>query len=165
MARSASPPVHAPLTLRFRVRWFHWELDERLARGADPASHPALQARAAQLVSPRHRRRLAAAVERVVAEADATGRPTFSLVLGTARGQVHEARPLLLFLAHVLRHADAISACGVAIVDRLFTDGGSILYVGGVRGAVALRVQTALDRLVGAQNTTPAARREALAAR
>jgi hypothetical protein len=165
MARSASPQVHAPLTLRLRVRWFHWELDDRLARGADPASHPALQARAAQLVSTRHRRRLAAAIERVVAEADETRPPRFSLVLGTARGQVHEARPLLLFLAHVLRHAEAISPRGVAIVDRLLTDGGSILYMGGVRGAVALRVQTALDCLVGPHNATPADRREALAAR
>jgi hypothetical protein len=165
MARSASPPVHGPLTLRFRVRWFHWELDERLARGADPASHPALQARAAQLVSTRHRRRLAASIERVLAEADATGHLRFSLVLETAPGQVHEARPLLRFLAHVLRHADAISPRGVAIVDRLFSDGGSILYVGGVRGAVALRVQTALDCMVGAHNATPAARRQALAGR
>jgi hypothetical protein len=122
----------------------------------DPSIDPALQARAEQLVSIRHRRRLAAWIERVVDEADAP-RPSFSAVLMAARDQVAEARTSLLFLAHVLRHAEPIGPRGVAIVDRLLTDGGSVLYVGGVRGALALRAQIALECLVGAHNATPEA--------
>ena len=145
------------LALRLRVRLFHWELDERLARGVDPGISPELTARGAQLVSLRHRRRLAAAVERIVREADASPHPSFSLILGTARDHVTEARTSLLFLAHLLRHAQPIGPRGVAIIDRLLTDGGSPLYVAGVRGAVALRVQTALDCLVGPENANPEA--------
>ena len=144
------------LALRCRVRLVHWELDERLARGVDSSIDLALQARAEQLVSIRHRRSIAAAIERIVDEADAAPRPTLSIVR-TARDQVAEARTPLLFLAHVLRHAEPIGPRGVAIIDRLLTDGRSVLYVGGVRGAVALRVQFALECLVGAHNATPEA--------
>jgi hypothetical protein len=145
------------LALRLWARCVHWKVDERLAAGIDPATDRVLTARAAQLLSVRHRRRLAAGIERIVAEADAAPHPAFSAVVGTARDQVVEARTSLLFLAHVLRHADPIGARGVAIVDRLMTDGRSVLYRGGVRGAVALRVQTALDCLVGDRNATPEA--------
>jgi hypothetical protein len=157
MARSDSPTDHLPLWLRFRVRWFPWNLDECLSRGVDPKLEPALEARSAQLASTRHRRRLAAAIERIVAEADAKPHPRFSVVLGTARDQVLEARAPLLFLAYVLRDADPVGPRGVAIVERLLTDGASPLYVGGIGGAVALRVQTALDCLVGLHNSTPEA--------
>jgi hypothetical protein len=144
----------APLALRLRVRLFHWELDQRLAAGADASASPELAARAAQLVSLRHRQRLADGLERIVRTADAAPHPTFSVVLGTARDQVVEARGSLLFLTHVLRNADRVAPRGAAIVDRLLTDGGSVLYVGGVRGAVALRVQSALDSLVGRQDAS-----------
>ena len=168
MALSGSRPVRSQprwwivavtrdRALRLRVRCFHWELDSRLADGVDPASDPALAVRAAQLLSARHRRRLADAVERVVREADATPHPSFSVVLGIARDQVAEARGSLLFLAHLLRHAEGIGPRGVAIAERLLTDGGSAVYVGSVRGALALRVQTALDCLVGPDNATPEA--------
>jgi hypothetical protein len=146
----------APFALRLRVRLFHWELDQRLAAGVDAACSPELMSRAAQLVSTRHRRRLAAWLERVVSEADATPPPSFSIILGTARDQVVEARASLLFLAYVLRDADRVAPRGVAIVDRLLTDGSSPLYVGGAGGAVALRAQTALDCLVGPENASPA---------
>jgi hypothetical protein len=145
------------LGLRCRVRWVHWKLDERLASGVDPRIEPALQARAEQLVSIRHRRRLAAWIERVVDEADAARRPRLGVALQTARDQVAEAHTSLLFLAHVLRHAEPIGPRGVAIVDRLLTDGGSVLYVGGVRGALALQVQIALECLVGPHKATPEA--------
>jgi hypothetical protein len=145
------------LVLWLRVRWFHWALDGRLADGVDPGSDAALAVRATQLLSPRHRRRLAASVERVVREADAAPAPRFSVALGTARDQVAEARTSLLFLAHVLREAEPVGVRGIAIVQRLLTDGGSVLYIGGVRGAVELEVQTALDYLVGPENASPEA--------
>jgi hypothetical protein len=114
--------------------------------------------RAAQLLSARHRRRLAGAIERLVREADAPPHPSFSVAVEPARDQVAEARSSLLFLAYLLRHANPAGARGVAIVERLLTDGRSVLYdSGSVRGAVALRVQTALDALVGTQNAQPEA--------
>jgi hypothetical protein len=144
--------------LRLRVRLFHWKLDERLAAGVDPASELALAVRAAQLLSARHRRRLAAAMERLVREADAPPHRSFSVALEPARDQVAEARSSLLFLAYLLRHADPAGARGVAIVERLLTDGRSDLYdSGSVRGTVALRVQMALDALVGTENAQPEA--------
>jgi hypothetical protein len=115
------------LVSRLRVRLFHWGLDSRLAGGVDPASHKDLEVRSAQLVSARHRRRLAEAVERVVREADARPAPSFSVVLGVARDQIADARSSLLFLAYLLRVVDQPGARGVAIAERLLTDGGSEL--------------------------------------
>ena len=145
------------LGLRLWVRCFHWQLDAKLAEGFDPAGERALAARAAQLLSRRHRRRLAASIERVVREADATPKPSFSVALGTARDQVAEARASLLFVAHLLRHAERLGPRGVAIIERLLTDGGSAVYVKSFRGALELQVQTALDCLVGADMASPEA--------
>jgi hypothetical protein len=145
------------LGLRLWVHCFHWQLDAKLAEGFDAASERALAVRAAQLLSTRHRRRLAASVERVVREADAKPKPSFSVVIGTARDQVAEARSSLLFLAYLLRHAEQVGPRGVAIIERLMTDGGSPVYVKSFRGALALRVQTALDRLVGPDMAFPEA--------
>jgi hypothetical protein len=143
--------------LRLWVHCFHWELDTRLAAGVDPASDPALAVRAAQLLSPRHRRRLAALVERLVRDADANPPPSFSASLGIARDQVAEARASLLFVAHLLRHAEPIGPRGVAIVERLLKDGGSVVYVPSARGALELQVQSVLDCLVGSEMASPEA--------
>jgi hypothetical protein len=107
------------------------------------------------LLSTRYRRRLADSVERVVHDADGTPHPSFSIVVEAVPEQVAEARSSLLFLAHLLRHAEQIGPRGVAIVERLLTDGGSVLYVKSARGALALRVQTALDCLVGPDRASP----------
>jgi hypothetical protein len=156
--RSSRPVVQAKhLALRLWVRLFHWNLDSRLAAGVDPATERRLEVRSAQLVSPRHRRRLADTLERVVREADAAPAPSFSVVVGTARDQVAEARSSLLFVAYILRHVDRAGSRGVAIIERLLTDGGSELYLGSFDGALAFRVQTALDCLVGPNNASPEA--------
>jgi hypothetical protein len=143
--------------LRLWVRVFHWEADSRLAAGADSASDPALAVRAAQLTAQRHRRQLAAAVERIVREAEAASHPSFSVVVGTARDQVAEARSSLLFLAYLLRHEERVGPRGVAILEQLLTDGSSPVYVRSFRGALALRVQTAVDCLVGPDMASPEA--------
>jgi hypothetical protein len=135
----------------------HWSLDARLAAGIDPASEFVLVARAAQLLSQPHRRRLAASIERVVDEADAGKPPSWGPAVPVVRAQVVEARASLLFIAHLLRFADRVRPRGVAIVDRLLTDGGSALYLRSARGAVELQAQAALDHLVGAQRATPEA--------
>ena len=143
--------------LRLRVFWSHWSLDTKLAEGVDPASDPALILRGAQLRSRRHRRRLAASVERLVKEANAQRLPAFTVAVPVVREPILEARDSLLFLAYLLRYADRIRPRGVAMVQRLLTDGGSMLYTDTARGAVELQVQTILDCLVDRPDPTPEA--------
>jgi hypothetical protein len=141
--------------LRLRVIWSHWSLDTELAAGVDPASDPALILRAAQLRSPRHRRRLAAWVERLVREANAGPPPAFTVAVPIVREQILEARDSLLFLAYLLRYADRLQPRGVAMVQQLLADGGSVLYTDTARGAVELQIRTTLDCLVDHPDLTP----------
>jgi hypothetical protein len=143
--------------LRIRVRWSHWSLDASLVLGIDPASDPALAVRAAQLRSPRHRRRLAAWVERLAREPDA---PVggISAAVPIAHAQVAEARDSLLYLADLLRHADEVRARGIAMVERLLSDASSVIYMDSARGALELQLQAALDCLAGDRQATPEAR-------
>jgi hypothetical protein len=143
--------------LRLRVIWLHWSLDTELAAGVDPASDPALILRAAQLRSPKHRCRLAASVERLVGEAKAPRLPALTVAVPVVREPILEARDSLLFLAYLLRHADRLPPRGVAMVQRLLTDGGSVLYTDTARGAVELQVETILDCLVDHPDPTPEA--------
>jgi hypothetical protein len=143
--------------VRVRVLWSHWSLDAKLAAGIDPASDPALILRAGQLRSARHRRRLAVSVERLAGEADATRTPGFTSAVPVVRDQVADARDSLLFLAHLLRRAERVRPVGIAMVQRLLTDGGSALYTDTASGAVELQVQAAIDRLVGEPDVTPEA--------
>jgi hypothetical protein len=141
--------------LRLRVIWSHWSLDTKLAAGVDPASDPALILRAAQLRSPRHRRRLAASVERLVGEANAPRLPALTVAVPVVREPILEARNSLLFLAFLLRYADRLGPRGVAMVQRLLTDAGSVLYTDTARGAVELQVQTIFDCLLDRPDLTP----------
>ena len=157
------------LVLGLRVRAFHWRLDTGVAAGIDPASERALCARAGQLVSRKHRDRLAAWLERLVHDSKAASVRSFSAALPIASEQVAEARGSLLFLAYVLRHAEHVTPRGVALVERMLRDGDSALYVPSAHDAVELQVQTVLDCLVGELRASPEAwfsvsdtRREAL---
>lgn len=142
--------------LRLRARWTHWSLDASLAAGVDPASDPVLIVRARQLRSARNRRRLAGWIERLL-EAEATHSPRLSAAVPVASRQVAEAREALLFLAHLLRHAERVQPRGIAMVEQFLTDGSSVLYVETARGALALQVRVALDCLVGEREATPEA--------
>ena len=135
--------------LRARVGWSHWSLDGRLVAGDDPASDPALALRAEQLCTGRHRCRLAAWVERLARESDGGGTRGVSATVPVVREQVTEARESLLTLADIFRSAEEIRPRGVAMVERLLTDSGSVVYTDSARGAVELQVQIALDYLVG----------------
>jgi len=133
--------------LRLEVRWSYLALDERLAAGFDPASDPALALRAAQLRSPRHRRRLAAWLERLVGDSEVVW-SGMSAAVPIVREQVSEARDSLLRLAKMLRDAGRVRPRGVAMVERLLTDADSVIYTKTARGAVELQVQAALGALV-----------------
>ena len=131
--------------LRLEARWSHWSLDERLAAGFDPASDRALAMRAEQLRSPRHRRRLAAWIERLAKEPERSGRRGMSAAVPIVPEQVAVARDSLLELARRLRETEQpVRARGVAIVQRLLTYSDSDLYTKTARGAVELQVQAAL---------------------
>ena len=135
--------------LRARVSWSHWSLDRMLVAGEDPANDPALALRSEQLCTGRHRCRLAAWVERLARESDGGGTQGVSATVPVVREQVIEARESLLTLANILRSAEEIRPRGVAMVERLLTDSGSVVYTDSARGAVELQVQIALDYLVG----------------
>jgi hypothetical protein len=84
-----------------RTRIWHWSLDTRLASGVSPAESHALRARAAQLVAPTYRARLARNIESLVAPAE---RPfTLTAAAPIRRRALLEARAEVLALAERLR--------------------------------------------------------------
>jgi hypothetical protein len=135
------------LALWTRVRWSHWSLDDRLVAGFDPASDPALAMRAAQLRSARYRRRLAASVERLTHEPHPGRWSGMSAAVPVVFDQVTAARDSLGLLARTLRCAEHVRPRGVATVERLLTDAGSVVYTDSARGALELQVQAALRML------------------
>lgn len=151
-----------------------------LAEGADPNSSPELARRAAQLRSLRHRRALAAAIERAIAAADHPGGGLTSAVrlqrreilatrarlaqlatdlAGGDRGSVSVKRPGLLrrtAAATPLKGMTPVVATqpnteevehfavrGLALVQRLLTDGDSPLYTFYQSGELELAVRHA----------------------
>jgi hypothetical protein len=142
------------------LRVFVWRsrLDDELAAGADPGARPALALRAAQLVHPRHRRKTAACVERLVEDFDADRGWWFSAAIPFLRDQVADARGTLLSLAEAVRAAERVEPRGMALLSRLLRDpASSPLYVRTARGALELKAQTALAYLVGERQARPGA--------
>ena len=130
---------------RLRTVLLRGRLDAALAAGVDPDSDAALALRARQLTRPRHRRKLASSVERLVAEVDAAPAAHLSSAVPVRRDLVLEARETLLALAGALRDVEPIDATGVALTLRLITDPASPLYAG---GALKRQAQSALEHLL-----------------
>jgi hypothetical protein len=144
--------------LRLHVLVLHSRLDRALAGGADPASQAALGLRAAQLLRPRYRRRLAASVERLVDDLDANRGWWLSAAIPYLHDQGAEARGTLLSLAFALRASERVQPRGVAMVDKLVRDPtSSPLFVRTARGALQLQAQTALECLLGQRLADPEA--------
>jgi hypothetical protein len=120
---------HRRLPARIRSRLHGARLDGQLAAGVDPSSTPELAARAAWLCKRRSRVALAAGIERSVDEAERGGSP-WSPAPSIHSGAVRFAKPELLGLANVLRRAGRVSPRGVALVNRLVTDGTGPLFTG-----------------------------------
>ena len=157
MASIGSPPVRLEPRPRGRTRsralsrakaaLFRGRIDAKLARGADPEGDPALARRARQLTRARSRRRLAASVDRLVAEVDYDPGGRLSSAVPVRRDQVAEARATLVAIAGALRDLDSVDPRGVALVLRLITDPASPLYSGTGR-ALRLEAGEALERLL-----------------
>ena len=128
----ASPWLDCPQALfaptlltRLRARLGRLELDHALAEGADPSSSPLLAARAAQLVSPTARQRLAAALERLVLAGD---RPATQWGAVPRRGAMDTNRQRVLDLAARLRRGGLLYARGIAILELVLIDGTGPAY-------------------------------------
>ncbi|MET0972533.1 MAG: hypothetical protein ABWY95_03835 [Thermoleophilaceae bacterium] len=104
-------------------------LARRLAAGASPSDSPELARRAEQLCSARNRRALARGLERVIDAAEERPHP-YSSAVPLRRAAVLEAREGMLELAAELRDTNqGVNVRGIALVERMLTDGGSPLYM------------------------------------
>jgi len=113
------------LITRLLARGRRFGLDRALAEGADPTSSPLLAARAAQLVRPANRLRLASALERLALVAES--RPTRFKVVPRRRA-VEANRFALLDLAATLRKGGLLYARGIAILELVLIDGTGPAY-------------------------------------
>jgi hypothetical protein len=140
--------VPSSLMLRASVRLRRGRLDERLADGADPVSERELELRAQQICSPASRERIARALERTMRDAHTSPpliRPQVRIHVAAIRASAADIAAVI----RRLRDGDPVDPQGVALAQRLLTDGASPLYVDGgqsLRHAVR-SVRLALDPL------------------
>ena len=102
-------------------------LDRRLESGADPDTSVLLSLRAAALISPSRRRRLALTLRQMVSDAEHSPHPFNSRVM-LARREILEARDLIEEVASLLVCRSPANPTGVAHVQVLVEDGSSPLY-------------------------------------
>lgn len=132
---NAAPQPRGSLRVRLSTRLHRGALDDQIARGAETAGDERLRLRAAQLASRTHRDRLATGLERTI---QAATRPADSPSASTARrltlrvplraGEIRDCADDIEALTRRLRDGNPIDAQGVALTQRLLTDGASPLY-------------------------------------
>jgi hypothetical protein len=110
---------------RLLARGRRLALDRALAEGADPTGSPLLAARAAQLVQPGNRHRLASALEHLALAAEA-GPMRVRVVPRRRTLEANRAR--LLELAGTLRNGGLLYARGIAILELVLIDGTGPTY-------------------------------------
>jgi hypothetical protein len=106
----------------------HASLDWALADGADAGRSAQLRLRAAQLLEPRTRCRLADRFELVLDDCAAQSRPRVSAAAPLQRESIAAAHGEMLRLVAALRTAQAPCPRGVAMAMRLLTDDAGPLY-------------------------------------
>ena len=102
-------------------------LDRRIALGVDPHESPELSRRARQLSSRRSRAGLAVGLRRM-AEAAEEPHPLLTSEVSLNRREIRAERELLVQLTRDLDSADELRPRGLALVERLLTDGCSPCY-------------------------------------
>jgi hypothetical protein len=135
------------LKLRTYAMTHRGSLTRELSEGASPASSPALALRADQLTSERRRRMLARSLRHTVNEAvhPLPRRAMFGLA---RRSAVLDARDPIDILVKRLHSPEPVAAEGVALVERMLTDGAwSPLYNPGPAGALRRLVVMATSAL------------------
>jgi hypothetical protein len=123
---SRALPLRAGFRAWLRSRLQARQLDRELASGKDPSSSEALELRANHLLSEMVRGRLADGLETAVCRASSP--PVFSSKAPVNRRGVRAARSEILALAAELRENADCDPRGVALTERLLTDGASPLY-------------------------------------
>jgi hypothetical protein len=118
-------------------------LDRRLAGGTNPQASPRLARRARQLTSPRSRAALAEAIRHLVDTAEHP-QAVLTSAVPIQREKVLRERGLMLGLAADLESHDEAKPGGIALIERLLTDGGSPVYSEGDLGHELARVRAAL---------------------
>jgi hypothetical protein len=118
---------NAPLALRARTWLSRRRLDARLADGADPASDRELELRAQRISRAEHREQLARALERVMRDAR---RPAARIrpQVPVRRAPILDCSEDLQALIRRLRDGEPVDPRGIALTERLLTDGASPLY-------------------------------------
>jgi hypothetical protein len=135
------------LTLRLKVAVKRDALLRDLAAGAPPALSPELALRASKLASDRHRRHLAGALGRAIREAHQPA-PTRSSISIVDRVAVIDAEAAIQALIDRLRSDQPVALQGVAIVERLVTEGAaSPLYNKATAGTLRRQVLAATTAL------------------
>jgi hypothetical protein len=102
-------------------------LDRQLASGRLPETSPLLALRAQSLVRPPHRQSLARCIQRILDDA-ARPTPRLSPVISPPRRSLNNAADVLTRLVDCLCSPGPVSACGVAKVRTLLSDGTGPLY-------------------------------------
>jgi hypothetical protein len=117
----------AGFAIRVRTRLQRGTLDSRIAAGADRETSPEVAQRCLELVSRRARRRLARALESLIAAGERRG-PVFTSAIAPDPLEVHDARPALTAVMNRLVSEEDVTASGIVKIARLLTDGNSALY-------------------------------------
>ncbi len=130
-AASLRPDVFARIASHLRAS----SLDRELIAGADPLASPALAARAATLCSRRTRTQLAAGLERSLRAARGPQRRWWAV---SPHSPLLANPDELRELAELLRGGEPLRAAGIAMLNRLLTDGAGPAYRGQPQAAVRL---------------------------
>jgi hypothetical protein len=133
--------------LRIKVAWQRAALTGELAAGAPVGFSPEMALRASQLVSERRRRQLARAWRRTTREAHepAMSRTHVSII---RRGAVIEAEDAIEALVARLNDREAVTVQGMAMLERLMTDGtSSPLFNPAEPGALRRQILVATEAL------------------
>ncbi|MGZ4346360.1 MAG: hypothetical protein ACXVFB_04065 [Gaiellaceae bacterium] len=132
LSHRARHPRPRPASLvALGARLHHRALDRDLARGIAAWRSPAHAARASQLTSRRHRRRLADALDHVL---EATRLPPSCQARGVilpCRPSVRASAPQLIELAARLRSDEPVAAAGIVRLEVLLCDGAGPVYTPG----------------------------------
>jgi len=123
-------------TAALGARLHRRSLDRDLACGIAAWRSPAHAARVAQLTNPRHRRRLAEALEHVLWAAAAPRSAQAHGAIPPCRASIEATADQLRGLAARLRSELPVAAAGIARLEALLSDGAGPVYAPG--GAVAL---------------------------
>jgi hypothetical protein len=134
------------LTVRLQTRLRQARLDEELSRGADPATSPMHELRAAQLRSPAVRTRLANRLVLAVGEARGQGQELRSAKRRKQRAEVRDSADEILTLVAQLREGAPIGVRGLAMAARVTDRKGPLYRAGGPDLREVLRAtRSALD--------------------